>query len=213
MAVPGVAKAHTTDNPPSDVGMLNFALTLVRLEDAFYRRVLNRFGEREFESANIFDGLGGYLRNRAYENFQRISEHEVTHVETLESILGKDAVPRARYNFGVMSVGDAVRVARLLENTGVTAYDGAIAHIQSAEYLRAGATIATVEARHAAYLNLLNRTSPFPATFDKAVAPRDIFDAAAGFISTPLDQEPYGPYQSLRVFRRLLPKTTLPSGA
>ena len=214
MAVPGVAKAHTTDNPPSDVGMLNFALTLEHLESIFYQRILRWFGEREFESANIFDGLGGYLRNRAYENFQRISDHEDTHVEFLVGVirsLGGQPVPRASYNFGVTNVASAVRVAQLLENTGVTAYDGAIAHIERAELLRAGATIATVEARHASYLNLLNRTSPFPAAFDKPVSPRKICRTVdAGFITSA--PEPYGPYRSLQAFCDSLPNTTLPSG-
>ncbi|MEJ7631521.1 MAG: ferritin-like domain-containing protein [Rubrobacteraceae bacterium] len=207
MAVPSVAKAHTTDNPPSDVDILNYALTLEHLESIFYQRVLRWFNEKEFEKANIFDGLGGYVRRKTYENFQRLSEHEDTHVETLESILGDDAVPRARYNFGVMSVGDAVRVAQLLENTGVTAYDGAIAHVQAAKLLTAGATIATVEARHASYLNLLNRDVPFPSTFDTPVAPRKICKAVqaenGGFIvRTP---EPYGPYRDLDALCARLP--------
>jgi len=214
MAVPGVAKAHTTDNPPSDIDMLNFALTLERLEAIFYRRILNWFGEKEFENANIFDGLGDYLRNRAYENFQRISDHEDTHVEFLVDViqsLGGQPVPRCKYDFGVTNVASAVRVAQLLENTGVTAYDGAIAHIQSAKLLRAGATIATVEARHASYLNLLNRTSPFPATFDKPVSPRKICRTVdAGFITSA--PKPYGPYESLKAFCDSLPEKTLPSG-
>ncbi|MEO5577368.1 MAG: hypothetical protein ABIR67_08630, partial [Gaiellaceae bacterium] len=45
-----------------------------------------------------------------------------------------------------------------------------------------GAQIATVEARHAAYLNLINRDSPFPFAFDAGKKPSEIFDAAKGFI-------------------------------
>jgi hypothetical protein len=56
-----------------------------------------------------------------------------------------------------------VRTAQVLENPGVKAYDGAPAHIECAKLLTAGATIATVEACHASYLNLLNRDVPFPA--------------------------------------------------
>ncbi len=209
MAVPGVAKAHDTDPNVTDIDILNYALTLERLEATFYRRVLNRFGEREFESANIFDGLGGYLRNRAYENFQRISDHEDTHVKTLVSIireLGGEPVPQCEYAFGVKNVADAVQVAQLLENTGVTAYNGAIAHIEAAEYLTAGATIATVEARHAAYLNLLNRDSSFPAAFDDAVAPKKIcWTVNRAFITKA--PRPYGPYPSLQAFCDSLPNT------
>jgi hypothetical protein len=41
------------------------------------------------------------------------------------------------------------------------AYDGAIAYIDRRALQTAGATVATVEARHASYLNLLNRAVPF----------------------------------------------------
>jgi len=208
-ALPGVAKAHNASGSPTDVDILNYALTLERLEANFYRRMLQRFGEREFEQANILDGLGSYLRTKVYENFQRISEHENTHVKTLVNViesLGGNPVPKSEYDFGVMSVGDALMVAQTLENTGVKAYDGAIAHIEAAELLTAGATIATVEARHASYLNLLNRTSPFPKAFDKPVAPRTICEAVQGFItSSPM---PYGPYASLQAFCASLPDTT-----
>ncbi|MBA2715341.1 MAG: ferritin-like domain-containing protein [Rubrobacteraceae bacterium] len=211
LAVPGAASAHRPPNPPKDIDILNYALTLERLEATFYRRVLNKFNQGEFENADIFDGLGDYLRNNAYENFQRISNHEDTHVKTLVSViksLGGRPVPQSEYNFGITSVASAVKTAMVLENTGVRAYDGAIAHIYAAEYLTAGATIATVEARHASYLNLLNRTSPFPKPFDKPVAPRAICKAVQGFITS--SPEPYGPYRSLDALCMRLPASPTP---
>jgi rubrerythrin len=219
MAVPGMAKAHTTPEPPTDIDVLNYALTLEHLEYAFYRDGLEKFGERELENARVFDGLGRYLRRRVRENFVRIRNHEKTHVETLESVirdLGGTPVPEATYNFkttAFTSVAKFVSVAQFLENTGVTAYDGAIAHIEAAPLLTAGATIATVEARHASYLNLLNRDVPFPDAFDEPVAPRAICEAVqaenGGFIvSTP---EPYGPYYTLDYLCRKLPDTVTPS--
>jgi len=214
MAVPGVAKAHNTDNPPSDIDVLNYALTLEHLEYAFYRDGLRKFGEREFENNRVFSGSGfGYLRRSAYENFIIIRNHEDTHVETLKKVirsLGGTPVPEATYNFrrtAFTSVGKFVSVAQFLENTGVTAYAGAIAHVQAAKLLTASATIATVEARHASYLNLLNRDVPFPSTFDTPVAPRKICKAVqaenGGFIvRTP---EPYGPYRDLDALCARLP--------
>ena len=219
MAVPGMAKAHTTPGTPSNIDVLNYALTLEHLEYAFYRDGLRKFGEKEFENAKVFDGLGRYLRRRAHENFVRIRNHEDTHVDTLEGVirsLGGKPVPEATYNFrttAFTSVGKFVSVAQFLENTGVSAYDGAIAHIENAGLLTASATIATVEARHAAYLNLLNRDVPFPKAFDEAVAPRTICEAVqaenGGFIvSAP---RPYGPYESLDALCAKLPTTTTPS--
>ncbi len=211
-ALPRMAEAHGTPEPPTDIDILNFALTLEHLEYAFYRDGLEKFGDGEFRNANIFDGLGSYLRDNARRNFVRIREHEDTHVDTLKSVirsLGGTPVPESTYNFqktAFTSVGRFVVVARLLENTGVTAYDGAIAHIEAAKLLTAGATIATVEARHASYLNLLNRAIPFPDTFDEPVAPRKICETVqAGFIvSSP---KPYGPYSSLDALCAKLPTT------
>ena len=57
-------------------------------------------------------------------------------------------------------------VTQQLENVGVSAYDGALAFLTSAQLQTTGATIATVEARHASYLNLLNNMIPFPNAFD-----------------------------------------------
>ncbi len=165
-----------------DVKILNYALVLERLEYAFYVRVLNRFGERQFEGAGVFDGLGEYLRGNAHENFVRIRDHEKTHVETLVSViksLGGKPVPESEYDFGITDVASAVSTARVLENTGVSAYDGAIAYIRRPALQTAGATIATVEARHAAYLNLINREVPFPGAFDEPKAPRAVCELVA----------------------------------
>lgn len=212
LAVPGVAKAH---NPgaPTDLVILNYALTLERLEATFYRRVLNKFGEREFERSAKFNGLGKYLRSHTYENFKRISRHENTHVAALVSTirsLGGEPVPPSDYDFGIKTVGRAVSTAQVLENTGVMAYDGAIAHIEAALLLTTGATIATVEARHASYLNLLNRDVPFPSAFDQPKAPRKICEAVkeAYITSSP---KPYGPYSSLQALCDRLPNTPTPS--
>jgi len=90
----------------------------------------------------------------------------------------------------------------------VRAYDGAIAHIFAAKLLAAGATIATVEARHASYLNLLNRVVPFPKAFDDPASPRAICRAVQGFITS--SPKPYGPYSSLDALCNRLPKRVTP---
>jgi hypothetical protein len=75
-----------------------------------------------------------------------------------------------------------VATAQALENTGVMAYTGAINCLLNADLIEAGATIATVEARHASFLNLLNADSPFPAAFDTPKTKCEIFAIAAPFI-------------------------------
>jgi rubrerythrin len=195
-AAPALAKGDDdedkgTNGGVSDVDILNYALVLERLEYAFYRQNLQRFSEREIEGASIFEGFGNKVRSRIYENFVRIRNHEKTHVQTLIKViksLGGKPVGDSEYDFGVKSVADFVATARVLEDTGVMAYDGAIAYIDRPGLQTAGATIATVEARHASYLRLLNGEVPFPDAFDDPKAPRQVCELVDPFITkSPFD--------------------------
>ena len=170
----------------SDVDILNYALVLERLEYEFYRRYLEKYNERQIEGASIFDGFGNKVRSNIYDNLVRIRNHEKTHVQTLIKViksLGGKPVGDSEYDFGVKSVADFVATAQVLEDTGVMAYDGAIAYIDRPGLQTAGATIATVEARHASYLRLLNGEVPFPEPFDDPKAPRQVCEMVDPFIT------------------------------
>jgi rubrerythrin len=176
----------------SDVDILNYALVLERLEYEFYRQNLKRYNERQIEGASIFDGFGNKVRSHIYENLVRIRNHEKTHVQTLIKVIkslggkpvgGSTLGGQTEYDFGVTSVKDFVATAQVLEDTGVMAYDGAIAYIHRPGLQTAGATIATVEARHASYLRLLNGEVPFPEAFDEPKAPRDVCEMVDPFIT------------------------------
>jgi rubrerythrin len=181
-----VALAHEAgDDDTSDVDVLNFALTLEHLEYAFYRDGLERFDESDFQRAKTLNGFGNRVRGDVRPNLLDVRDHEDTHVDTLTAViedLGGDPVEEACYDFGLDDADDFLAVAAVLENTGVSAYDGAISLVESAGLLTAGATIATVEARHASYLNLLNGESPFPEAFDDPKTMEQVLDAAGGFI-------------------------------
>ena len=86
------------------------------------------------------------------------------------------------FSFPITDVRSFLRIGELLENTGVMAYDGAVHLIQTKALQTAGATIATVEARHAAFLNFVNGDNPFPAAFDTPKTPAEILAAAKPFI-------------------------------
>ena len=180
------ALAHDADDDDtSDVDVLNFALTLEHLEYAFYRDGLERFEERDFRRAKTLNGFGNRVREDVRPNLIDIRDHEGTHVDTLSAViedLGGTPVEETCYDFGVSDADDFLGVAAVLENTGVSAYDGAINLIEDADLLTAGATIATVEARHASYLNTLTGADPFPAAFDDPKSMDEILDAAGGFI-------------------------------
>ncbi len=185
----------------SDADVLQYALTLEYLEATFYTQALGgqgtngvpassaKFSRGAITGSKELKAFGGRVRSTAYRYLVAIRNHEVAHVNFLRAGLtaaGATPVRPATFNFsaGLGSVGAFLKTAALLENTGVMAYDGAIRYVEAGDFLQAGATIATVEARHAAYLNLINRTSPFPSAFDVGKKPSEILAAARPFITS-----------------------------
>ena len=114
---------------PSDLDILNYALTLEHLEASFYVQGLRRFDAKDFQRLAALRGSGNVLRSTVYEYFVAIRDHEVTHVQTLIAVikqLGGTPVTPCTYNFGYKNIEGFVDVAEALEDTGVMAYDGAI---------------------------------------------------------------------------------------
>jgi len=179
----GSLSAQTTT---SDVTLLNYALSLENLEAAFYTQGLTQFSSADFANSTFIQNFGNVIGGDVYAYLSLIRDHEEQHVRTLQSVitsLGGTPVKPCTYNFGYKTADQFISVAAILENTGVMAYDGALSQISSASLKTAAATIATVEARHASYLNLLNGVSPFPASFDTAATSTAILAAAAKYIT------------------------------
>lgn len=169
------------NNRRNDIAILNYALTLEHLEYAFYRDGVGDDGEFDEDDFNAFDDRDPDL----YDRLRDIEMHEGDHVDALIATiqsLGGDPVEEACYDFGYNNVNQFLAVAQALENTGVSAYDGAIAGIKDPDLQTTGATIATVEARHASYLNFINGTSPFPDSFDEPLTMDEVLAIAGPFI-------------------------------
>lgn len=166
-----LAAAQTTFM--TDLEVLNYALTLEHLEAAFYQLTSNyEFGQ---------DAFGNPINDLLVQ----IGDHENAHVTTLTDVitqLGGEPVAAAQYDFGVTDVTTFLETAAILENTGVSAYDGAAQFLTSPDLVTAAGTIVAVEARHAAYLNLLTQLLPFPAAFETPLSPDEVLAAAGGFI-------------------------------
>ncbi|MDQ3693240.1 MAG: ferritin-like domain-containing protein [Chloroflexota bacterium] len=164
-------------NNRRDIAVLNYALTLEHLEFKFYRRGLARFDSTDFA------GYDSDVR----PNLVDIRDHELEHVEALTATIrdlgGKPVKAADCYNFedAFEDVDAFVETAQALEDTGVSAYTGALAKISSADLQTVGATIATVEARHAAYLRDVNGNDPFPRAFDTPLSKGEVLDIAAPF--------------------------------
>ena len=138
----------------SDVDVLNYALTLEHLESAFYRDGVPQFSFGTDPFGNSIDAYLGL-----------IGEHEAAHVATLTQVitdLGGEPVVEQAYDFGYTDASTFLAVAQALENTGVSAYDGAGASIENPDLLTAAGTIVAVEARHAVLPQPPCRRDPIP---------------------------------------------------
>lgn len=163
----------------TDADILNYALTLEHLEDAFYRQGLANFTEADFAKA-------GYDAT-FYGNVQKLSTDEKTHVSFLTSALkaaGAHPVDACSYSFGVTDVASFLATASILEGVGVSAYLGAAADIMSKTYLTAAGSILTVESRHSSYLRANLKEAPFPQPFDAPLTLDEVYSLASGFITS-----------------------------
>ncbi|MGI8988952.1 MAG: ferritin-like domain-containing protein [Bryobacteraceae bacterium] len=186
-AVASRLAAQSTPVPAGDIAILNYALTLEHLEANFYTQGLKTFTSVDFANAQFMMGLGGQIGGDVFGFLSLIRDHEQQHERKLTSViksLGGTPVPVCTYNFGYKTADDFIAIAMALENTGVMAYDGALGQIMTPALRTAGATIATVEARHAAYLNQLNGASPFPNAFDTPMTMAQILAIAGPFITS-----------------------------
>ncbi|GAA5937702.1 ferritin-like domain-containing protein [Sporobolomyces koalae] len=164
-----IAKRDTAK--PTDVEILNFALTLEYLERNFYADALKKFSAEDFKKA-------GYPA-KVHERFVTLGKQEANHVKLLSTALGDAAVKQCKYIYGLSSVKAVVATARLLENVGVAAYSGAAPDISNKAYLAVAASIVTVEARHASLLNEAQGASGFPEAYDSPLTYDQVYSLAA----------------------------------
>jgi rubrerythrin len=185
--------ANSTDTQPSDVEILNFALTLEHLEYAFYRDSLQQFNERDFQRSELLEEFGFGMRFTARDYLGTIRDHEEAHVdfltEAIENAGGEPVGEATEYNFGaplgqdgLESVVDFATVAEVLEMTGVDAYAGAAPSISNPDFIPPALSIHSVEANHAAYLRNLNGNVPFPTAFNEAQSMDEVVNAVTPII-------------------------------
>jgi len=152
----------------NDLEVLNYALTLEHLENEAYK-VINASGK-----------LTG--KNVAY--LKIIGKHEQDHVDALTAAISKaggtPVKARKSYNFGALgdltTEAGMLKVAQIMEELGVGAYNGAGIEIMDKGILGVAGQIVQVEARHTGLLRALNNVPPADA-FPKALAPADVLKA------------------------------------
>lgn len=166
-----------------DVGILNYAYTLEQLEAAFYIAVLDStYGGISSEEGQILEDL----RN-----------HEVAHRDWLKaaisSVAPDDIIPELTPNFDSIDFSDRASVlatAQALEDTGVSAYNGAGQLIENPDFLLQAGKIVSVEARHASAIRSIIGDSNTAFAGDDIIdgnelemtrTPSEVLDIAQGF--------------------------------
>ena len=168
-----------------DVPVLNYALTLEHLENAFYREGLEEFSDDELMDADVLSAFNETVRMEVPDYLETVGAHEAAHVEAIAGTveqLGGTPVEEATYDFGYETPSEFLGVAKALENTGVAAYKGAAPTVSNDDVFAAAIGIHSVEARHAALLNEVNAGSPFPAGVDKPKTMDEVTQVASQFI-------------------------------
>jgi rubrerythrin len=157
-----------------DVEILNFALTLEYLETAYYTQALKRVG-----------GLSGDVRSLATEIRDNEAEHVDALTQTIEDLGGTPVkAPGVDFGDAFASERSFLELAQTLEDTGVSAYNGAAPAIESTEVLSAAGSIVQVEARHAAAIRSLNGAPISEGGFDRALDMQAVLDAVKPFVKS-----------------------------
>jgi len=164
---PWVTRALAQDGG-GDIEILNFALTLEYLEADFYKQASKL-------------PLKGQYKSLAKEFGANEQEHVDALIATIGQLGGKP-VKKPTFAFGLKTPKDFEKLAITLEDTGVSAYNGAAPMIQSKEVLGAAGSIVQVEARHAAALRFLGGMSPTKGAFDKTLSKAAVLEAVKPLI-------------------------------
>jgi hypothetical protein len=162
--------ATSSSGGSGDLAIVNYALTLEYLEAQFYDKVI---------ASGLFSGP-------TLQTLKTFGAEEHQHVAALHKVatsLGTPA-PKPVGKFPLKSAASVAKLAATVENLGASAYLGQAGNIKSKEILAAALAIHTIEARHAATLNLVLKMSPTPdGAFAKPATMSQVLAAVKPFIA------------------------------
>ena len=164
------SSSSTAAAASGDLKIVNYALTLEYLESEFYAKV----------------AASGLFKGATLATLKTFGAEESDHVAALHKVamsLGKPAA-KPTGKFPVKSATQVATLAATVENLGAAAYLGQAPNITSPEVLEAALSIHSIEARHAATLNLLTKKSPTPnGAFAKPATMAAVLKAVTPFIA------------------------------
>ena len=156
----------------TDAQVIDFALRIETLEAAFYDEALKQVPDLSHDVRSIAKTLAGH-------------EHEHRRVldETVVQIgIKSSPPPKVQFGDSFASEKTFLATAQLLEDTGVSAYNGAGAMLFSRDLLNVAGSIVQVEARHAAVLRDLRGEPAADGAFEKPKSPDEVATVIQPFI-------------------------------
>jgi hypothetical protein len=187
-----VAVATTPGSGQTNI--LAFALNLEYLEATFYAYLTTggdlpssaTYGSGAVTGAPAALSVSGAMTQQIVDLLNEIYYDELNHVTFLRNILGSAAVPRPAINlaaYGAITATNALSIARLLEDVGVTAYASALTGLTTSNATYTAQILGT-ESFHSGALRLLSIQNPSIAAYVSAgdgldVPPADLGSAAA----------------------------------
>jgi hypothetical protein len=164
------ASAATVSSTASgDLAIVNYALTLEYLESQFYRKVI---------ASGLFSG-------KVLSVLKDFGGDEDQHVVALKKAAMSMGTPAMEPmgKFPIKSAAQVTALAATVENLGASAYLGQAANIKSKEILAAALAIHTIEARHAATLNILLKKAPTNGAFATPMSMSQVLATVKPFIA------------------------------
>lgn len=156
----------------SDAAILDFALRLEALEASFYAQALKKV-----------PGMSGEVRAVAKILADHEHQHQVTIAETILQFGIKNSPP-PKLDFGdaFASEDRFLEVSQQLEDTGVSAYNGAGPQVFTRKVLQVAGQIVQTEARHAAVIRGLRGEPISEGAFDVALKEDEVAALVKPFI-------------------------------
>lgn len=184
---------------PTDTEVLQFALTLEQIENAFYHEGLDKLDEKAFEAA----GYPPWVRAR----FEQIKEHEATHVAFLSEALGPAAPQPCTYNFPYNDPKSFAALSMALETVGASAYIGAAQFLENKDVLTEAASILGVESRQAGWVSsAVLKGSAWDGPFETPLSMDGVYSIASQFIVS-------CPASNPQLMVNILPKLAIEPGS
>jgi rubrerythrin len=164
-------KTGTEQFGVGDLGIANYALTLEYLETQFYNDAAE----------------SGMLKGKVLELAKGFGAEEQEHIDALVALIkkaGGKPADKPMATFPLDSEKAILELAATVENLGANAYLGQAGNIQDKEILAAALSIHSVEARHAAVLNLATKAKPAAGAFAKPATADEVLKSVKPFLAS-----------------------------